>query len=541
MSSRENWLLSIAFGCLKHQRVLAWIVSAIMLPSFASGLGQPLPEYSFSQLKTLIETENIRSPEKLIEKLPVSLRENYTLMRESKSLQSASVVNPRVILFGYTADFVLTFNGAPDNRKEDRGGYDSIETMEFSRASRSFVFREINFDPSRQSAPTFSEPNPDKCLRCHSEAAQPIWASYKLWPGAFGEVDDGVSSKTGNPRKDGKAATFDDLLNWKLMASHHDRYKHLVQSLPQFPGSQYTFPYYLVDGEKFKVTTPRNLYFRPNYRLSLLLAEKLARSSGRLAIESSTYRPFRYQIGHTCALHVKERAKQGFDDELRLVGLNKLGLTAHHLSLDPDTASTRGYRSGFPPVDPSVGVCKEILNQLVSEDFKLAALVTGPSFDALNGNDYGFVFSTFLDNEQSYRGDPRFMNYLLEKTRSFEITDSILRYLQEMSGDEKLVSPMNTKDDPSIQLEPAIQVFLKNRCISCHDPQGSRSGVGPKIPLSTRLGLQTFLQKKGVEWKKRISDAVDAGNETLTRMPPRGEHLTASELREIQNYMNSLR
>src|SRR5256885_17269149 len=85
---------------------------------------------------------------------------------ESRSLQGASPENPRVILFGPDARFIVTFNGSPAQR-----GFRVVETMEFDDDSKEFRLRELLF-PERAGSPdkvVVSEVNPQRCTRCHGE------------------------------------------------------------------------------------------------------------------------------------------------------------------------------------------------------------------------------------------------------------------------------------------------------------------------------------------------------------------------------------
>ena len=95
----------------------------------------------------------------------------FTLMRESKSLQSASPANPRAIVFGLDAKFVISFNGSPD-----QNGFYQIEMIQFVDSAplgARFEMREINFDPQGTDVAQLSEINPSKCARCHGSIVDP--------------------------------------------------------------------------------------------------------------------------------------------------------------------------------------------------------------------------------------------------------------------------------------------------------------------------------------------------------------------------------
>lgn len=176
-----------------------------------------LQRLSYKDLKEIILSEKIKTVEELIEYLGKHFAEYlrfHTLMYNSLSLHESSFEEPRVIVFGPDARFVITFNG----NQNQRAGH-AVEVMEFSEKSQSFEFREIEFKSQKgesfdlpltedeiefeNSNVLFSKPNPKKCLACHGPNANPIWATYFVWPGAYGSNDDQLTmsfdSRSWNP------------------------------------------------------------------------------------------------------------------------------------------------------------------------------------------------------------------------------------------------------------------------------------------------------------------------------------------------------
>jgi hypothetical protein len=139
-------------------------------------------ELDFAQLQTQISQQQIRSVAGLITALPVSMRSHYVLVFASRSLQSASFENPRAILYGNDAQFIVTFNGHARQR-----GFDAVEVAEFKADTQSFELREIRFSPEPGAAVEYSAPNPPQCLACHGASVRTLWDSAPLWPGAYGE------------------------------------------------------------------------------------------------------------------------------------------------------------------------------------------------------------------------------------------------------------------------------------------------------------------------------------------------------------------
>ncbi len=157
-----------------------YLLFVILLAAPAADAGS----FDFAALLSLLKTRDIGSVEELLAALPAPQRAHYALMFESRSLQGASPENPRVILFGPDARFILTFNGSPAQR-----GFRVIETMEFDDASKEFRLRELIFPERPGGADTVvvSEVNSSRCVRCHGSRPRPVWDSFPLWPGAYGE------------------------------------------------------------------------------------------------------------------------------------------------------------------------------------------------------------------------------------------------------------------------------------------------------------------------------------------------------------------
>src|SRR6266480_4658606 len=127
--------------------------------------------FDFASLQSLLSHQDIGSVEKLIAALPAAQRNRYALVFESRSLQGASPENPRVILYGPDARFIVTFSGSPAQR-----GFRVVETMEFDDDSKEFRLRELLF-PERAAGPdkvVVSEVNPQRCTRSHRTPSSPF-------------------------------------------------------------------------------------------------------------------------------------------------------------------------------------------------------------------------------------------------------------------------------------------------------------------------------------------------------------------------------
>ena len=179
------------------------------------------PLLSMAGIEQLIRTQQITSIEQLLPHLPVSYRSRYVLAFHSRSLQSASYLNPRVIFFGNNAKFMLTFNGS-----SDQVGFNALELAEFNDLTKTFSYQEILFPTQLTTTPDkdalqvhFSVKNPDKCLACHGTQVRPIWDSPPLWPGMYGE----------HYREQLSAKEVAGLSGFLAQQANHPRYQFLAQ------------------------------------------------------------------------------------------------------------------------------------------------------------------------------------------------------------------------------------------------------------------------------------------------------------------------
>ena len=136
-------------------------------------------------VEDLIHTHNIQSVEEFLPLLPETYLSHYALVFNSRSLQSSTFANPRVLMYGNNAKLVMSFNGSPDQK-----GYDALELFEFNELTKTFQLEEIQF-PAQDDKSTgvhFSQKNPERCIRCHSTNPHPLWDAPPLWPGSYGEA-----------------------------------------------------------------------------------------------------------------------------------------------------------------------------------------------------------------------------------------------------------------------------------------------------------------------------------------------------------------
>lgn len=322
----------------------ACALAAAHAPAFAFGI---------DDLRTLIQAEKPDSVAKVIALLPREYKESYTLGYDSQSLQGSSYDNPRAILFGDTAQFIVTFNGDPA-----QAYYNAIEAMQYREDSESFEMYSI--EVSAEGA-RVSSPDPPICASCHGSPPHPIWSSYEYgdsetrhWPGFYGSAHD---APVRVPEEKRAFERFRD------RAATHPRYSQLVLSDPGAPW----FPY----GEG-----PGQHRLRPNDRLGNLLA--------------------RWQARHIAAL-IRDG---GFIDEHARVAQAWL-LHCPGAGGDPFGRRVKAlFDERFPPADHPLA--HEILQKLPADrqvDFMMQRLLTGS--DDL---DWNLSIAESQDNGRFYTG-----------------------------------------------------------------------------------------------------------------------------------------
>ncbi|MGE3973920.1 MAG: hypothetical protein AB7F59_05265 [Bdellovibrionales bacterium] len=184
-------------------------------------------DFTYRELTTLIQSQNVKTVDALIPLLPAVLRQNHVLVHGSRSRQTSSLMAPRVILFTKFADFrphhptsglALAFNGGGEAMADH-----SVEVIEYNPQVRGFELHEITFDKAGVQAPQFSGTNPSRCLMCHRADPRPNWDSYPFWPGVYGSIH----TPPALPRLSIGQEEINQYLQFKADTSEHPRYKSL--------------------------------------------------------------------------------------------------------------------------------------------------------------------------------------------------------------------------------------------------------------------------------------------------------------------------
>ncbi|MEQ1724057.1 MAG: hypothetical protein ABL930_12850, partial [Pseudobdellovibrio sp.] len=134
--------------------------------------------------------------------LPENYRRHFSLVHRSFSIQKASPMSPRVIMYGPDAKLMMTFNE----------GDQAVELIEWNTNAKTWDFSELKFDAQKR---LVQENHPAKCVMCHAGTPKPvdmnnieayrgklkpIFPQYPFWPGFYGSVNDIVGIDTATSR-----------------------------------------------------------------------------------------------------------------------------------------------------------------------------------------------------------------------------------------------------------------------------------------------------------------------------------------------------
>jgi hypothetical protein len=509
-------------------RTLQTLQAAALLAAALLAPARPAASLDFASLERLLAERNIGSLEGLLAALPASERSSYALVFESRSLQGASFENPRTILFGPDARFIVTFNGSATQR-----GFRVLETMEFDERSRSFKLRELLFpEPAAGAAGVIvSELNPERCARCHGTPPHPVWDSFPLWPGAYGER---YGARLSARERAGLSAFL-------AQQAAHPRYRQLI-------GTER-----LADPATFRPGAPgrysESPQEPPNAALAIELTRLRARSIARQLASQPAFASYQYALigladaacgnpadfypgllwreerstferiaAATAAANLRQaqlkalRAGPGGHGAgagtasdsallpLRFVAESALGITTGDwsLALERDT-----YDFSLPPL--AVQLWREAL---------LAELAPGDA-----------AIRTLSDYATSADGD-RYCSYLKRRSR-----EALAALQSEAAG-----SAVRQLSAAAAAEVPAARPAALQLCVSCHE-----SGAAPALPFSDAPQLARQLRSRTTphgmlidEIRFRLSAAAG------TQRMPLGLNLSDAEREGLEAYFAAL-
>jgi hypothetical protein len=378
---------------------------------------------NFEFLKKFIIDNKISSVEQMLPLLPPEYLKKFTLMHSSASLQGSSYENPRTIIFGEEARFIMTFNGyhavgrdrdgnpldhgeSRDTRlptSASRRGFFDFEIVEFNPSTQKFEFHFLSFPrgaefenlgyappaevESSVASASFSKLNPSTCMACHkgsgnSSAADPtpLWSQYEVWPGAYGAISDTYKASSYSKNSFVNYPFDKQKLNQLIArASEHPRYRNLAL------GETYARP-----GQAQQISTEFMRYAEmPNLTLNAKLFNHVYKRVARKL--SNQQRVTALRLVGSCTLEEVPEAnwntKKLFTETFFLAGLSERYKDLNTYSLTPEL----GLISLFPNT--------RMINRHLPEDIDQAELA-----DVLSKRNFtGLTDPLFALPEISYR------------------------------------------------------------------------------------------------------------------------------------------
>ena len=497
---------------------LGVVFSISTIISGTSLAGDP---FTMATLKQLIADNHVTTIEQLLPLLPTELRSSYTLVYNSQStLQNGSPDNPRAILFGTNAKFILSFNGG--NKNSHVKGGDEIEVMQFNDEKKNFEMFELGFE--RDKPVKISAENPAKCLTCHHINPRPIWTSYRSWPGVYGSDDDELSGFSG----DKELIAF---RKFRKATASNPRYQALDQ------GDQETFPYVPADGAG-------NFKNRPNLRMSKLLAQLNGERLIELIRKSPAYPQLRAQFLFT-TYGCGDRSRKEMFDLISKTGIPlKEWVLTKNGSANPDgfdtstdglSVNTRIFFDGTVGIERYVA--RGVLADL-SQDFTEIK----SKFKELSDKEvYGNLVSR---NDQANTKPLASFDATAQTDFVPQATCDLLAKLivkEKSAGHESLSAP-GVICKPGSESKPIAETSLsqlndfikkgpevfQNRCQICHANRASGAPRLTKKLKNSPAFLNTILS--------RISEKAPDG----FRMPPDGAPFSAEDRSALEYYLKSI-
>jgi mono/diheme cytochrome c family protein len=474
-------------------RILSAILAILVTVSAQADTYKP-PKYepiTYEDIKSLIETKNVKSIAELLPLLPAYYRSRFTLVQKSRSLQEASVDFPRVIMFGLDAKLMIAFNGQPG-----QVGYDKLEVTQFRDQGDKFEYFEIQFPEkdatgkalNELTAPQFSKVNPTKCLSCHTSDPRPNWEHYSTWPGVFMGQDD-----TGNVDTEyHEAQTQLPIMLAKF--PQHARYKYLERLKEGYDGTDSD------DGRPSNknISLTQSLAFLNFRRINRLLRETPYFNSYKYLIVS-TISYYSYGIGFKSYVPdnfptIDLYSAEGPSDFYNL--FQARGLFMEDYTMD--------FKSLTHNMETPLNFSGSLLYALAADDPDLKNLMKYTSRDA-----YGF------------------------EVHEAQVADSA--HLAELSRAALQNTPPPA--DEIAAREIGRPTILK-KCMSCHTAAGL---AGPHIPFDQPERFAKFLQTDGYTRGRLIDEMLYRISDTATmdeQMPPKG--ISAKDRAELVQYLKGI-
>ncbi len=533
----------------------------------------PMDEFSMHDFLSLISENQLKSIESVLSQLPSNYKNNFTLVHTTKSLQGASYMAPRAILFGKDAGLVMTFNGEKGTK-----AYYNLEILHWNNLSEQYELRELQFDPDGIQFPTLTEANPPKCMQCHSAApkptgyVKPIMGDYSTWEGFYGSRDDSIFELPSYVTES-TSLTPEDVATVRLeqsqfekfkseVATVHPRYKHLFSNEENGYGGHY--PYKTNNnGDYLKISFDN----APNTRLTdLLITRQIDQLFNRVK-SSEVYDHFKYSIGALMAceqdftptelseLTTLLNQTSQYTEVLPLEG--NLSINEYYPYkalevLDFFNVVTRdewdigfginregnlydGYTPPMPKNEPNRAILSRIFSDVLEPNDFASCIEYISDFGAVQESE--IPSDEYLDFARSRWPVYYCLNSCAKlKTQSqIEIENFKTRIQQNPTSLANIRVDLKRDIDSNLNLTEGPAVL--QRCVGCHQEKNINLQIAPYIPFDQPEKLRSM---KSIILHL-VSDSEPEAKDGGLRMPLGQPPLTAEEIMSLSNYINGAR
>jgi len=175
--SFEKFSIGIIFACSTLNGVSAQEGNPVDPSTAACPAELEAPAATVRQLFDQAETK-FKTVDEFLAVLPKEITSNFIFMGESRSFQSGTRANPRVIMTSPNSDVRLSFSTDPGGR-----GYNNIEFSFWDPIKRKYEYKELTFSGNGSKPP--KRHGDVACTTCHGNPPKPNWDTYNFWSGAI--------------------------------------------------------------------------------------------------------------------------------------------------------------------------------------------------------------------------------------------------------------------------------------------------------------------------------------------------------------------
>ena len=321
-------------------------VFLMMLTTLVSVMGtsvfalEPAESFTLTDLTRLMASNHVSKIETLIPLLPSGLRRNSTFITQSESMQSATPLSPRVVLWNERGGFAMTFNGGLH-------GQDGSSVLEVLQADQQ---NKLHFYKIAFPLGTVSEPK--SCLQCHGTDPRPIWKEYPTWKDSYGSQDDFTPIE--------QSGDFE-----KFIQGAHTQARY--QSLFSADVKTEDYSSYPYRGDHLARST--DLFTAFNYRPNLRLGEFLTRLNARRLAAIIQVHPLSRGRRSRLIYELMNCGQSTLPKEITPI-VKSFGLKTADFDLRHtyDSNETHDLDFGVSYFDGSATIIEYLLGQLISND-----------------------------------------------------------------------------------------------------------------------------------------------------------------------------